>query len=216
MKTRLIKAGTKGILKKDLKEVADVLRSGGVIVYPTETVYGIGCDAENREAVLRIRHIKGREDDKPMLVLIPDKNYLYKISGKLTESADLLINAFWPGPLTLIINTGPVFPRELTGASSGLGMRVSSNKTAMQIVNEFGGYLVSTSANRSGQAPAVTGKDAYGIFSGEADIIIDAGACRGRVQSTVVDTRVNPPEIVRNGAVFHQDIDKALRGQLIK
>ncbi len=213
MKTKLIETGTEGFLKEDLEEVVRVLRSGGVIVYPTETVYGLGCDAANREAVLRIHSIKGRKDNKPFLVLIPDKNSLYQISDRVTESANFLSDAFWPGPLTLIIDIKPFFPQELTGSSSGLGVRVSSNKTAMKIVRGFGGFLVSTSANRSGQPPALTGRDAYSLFKGEVDLIVDGGECTGTaVPSTVVDTRFDPPVIVRSGAVPHKDIERVLQG----
>jgi len=211
MSAKIINA-EKDLSEKQLLIVTDTLRDGGVIIYPTETVYGFGCDAFNAESVQRIRKIKGR-DNSPFLILIPDFSWIRKISDRITESAEILSRNLWPGPLTLIVDAKPVFPEVLTGRSLGIGIRVSSSEISNQIVRKFGCPIVSTSANMTGKKPALSGADAAVLFRDQTDLIIDTGKSSKNLPSTVVDTRQYPPVIIREGAVPSEKIFGILSGK---
>jgi len=211
MNTRIYRADAR-LSDSDTAEIVEILQTGGTIVYPTETVYGIGCDALNKNAAERIRRIKGREEQKPFLVLLPNAAMLEKLADPLTPAARTLGSAFWPGPVTLIVQTAPgYFPDSVSGGCSTAGFRVTPHICAAQIVTAFSKPLVSTSANAAGEEPVYSGSDAISAFHSCVDAIIDGGVCGG-LPSTVVDTTVWPVRVLRQGAVPEEEI-KACAGE---
>ncbi len=165
------------------------LRSGGVVLFPTETVYGFGCDAADAEACARIRELKGWTTDRPMLVLAADRRQASEL-GCWTDEARAMADRFWPGPLTLILDGGE---------SPSVAVRVSPHPIATSLVRSLGRPVTSTSANRTGEPPPRTMQEA-GWFGGRGpDVLVDGGEVGGRLGSTIVDCRGDLPSLVRAG-----------------
>lgn len=189
------------ITTKELKQVAAELKAGKVIAYPTETVYGLGCDATNQAAVERIYAMKQRDESKPLLFLVSSlkmaREYLL-----FSDQARRLAKEFWPGPLTLVL---PVRPdKQAVIGLSRAGVRITSHPLALKLVRQLKGPLVSTSANPSGQPSAVSVEEVVGYFhdrSNEPDILLDGGSLPESLPSTVVDLTGPEPVVVREGAI---------------
>jgi L-threonylcarbamoyladenylate synthase len=188
-------------------QAAEILRRGGVIAYPTETLYGLGALATSREGVDRVRKIKGKNE--PMLVLVSGIEMAQKYA-RVDDRAVKLIKIFWPGPLTLIFSTDMDILAHVRGPSSGIGMRSSSDKFARELVISAGGPVISTSANRSGSAPLETGKAIEQELGPELDLIVDDGP-RSGMPSTVVDLTGPDLKIVREGALKSEEIRKVVK-----
>ncbi|MHB9029067.1 MAG: L-threonylcarbamoyladenylate synthase [Candidatus Latescibacterota bacterium] len=184
-----------------IRKAAAILRSGGVIVYPTETVYGIGCDPWNREACERILLLKRRESARTMLLLADSRKMAEETFGGLDALASRLADRFWPGPVTLIFRSLIEVPEYLRGPSGGVALRVTVHPVAAAIIHEFGKPIISTSANLSGQPPVTSGDDAVNIFGHVADMVVSGAIPPGGVPSTVVDTVSGRPELIREGAI---------------
>jgi L-threonylcarbamoyladenylate synthase len=187
-------------------EVADLLRRGGVIVYPTETVYGLGCIADDARAAERIAVIKGSHEQASFLILVHEFEMILNYAAKIPDSARVLAKAFWPGPLTLILPALPELPSLLKGPTGGVGLRVSPHPWARALVEELGVGLVSTSANLHGRPAPVSLMELDQQVGDQADLIIDGGALAG-VPSTVLDLCVEPPLLRREGAVSRAAIE---------
>jgi len=179
---------------------ADVLRRGGVVVYPTETLYGLGVDATNPLALGRLVVLKGREPGKPISVLVADETMLSELAAEVSPLARRLVRRFWPGPLTLVLPARPGVSDLLTGGTGTIGVRVSSHPVATALVVAVSRPVTSPSANPAGCAPPVTVDDARGYFGTTVDAYLDAGRLPGEPASTVVDVR-DGLRVVREGAV---------------
>ncbi len=216
-------------MSRDIRHAADVLKSGGIIVYPTETVYGIGCDPFNTDACERIQRMKGRPNPQPMLLLAHSIDQIEKITGSLGTVPMKLAHAFWPGPLTMIIRPDPAVIARYQGISrhvmsvSGqdnpagdqmtamsIAFRVTSNPVAAEIIEVFGGFITSTSANLSGQPPVSTYENALEIFSSKADIVIGDNSLLIGKPSTLVDVTTDTPLVIREGSISQTDIKKVV------
>jgi L-threonylcarbamoyladenylate synthase len=184
-----------------VREAARCIRGGGVIVYPTETVYGIGCDPWNRAAVELVQGMKRRSRERAMLLLADSRRMVEDRFGSLDPLSALLADAFWPGPLTLVIRPSVVCPDYLFGPSGGVAVRVTAHPLCAEIIREFGGPILSTSANISGQPPVVTFEDARELFGSEADMILEAREPVTGTPSTVVDATSGTIRCVREGAL---------------
>lgn len=178
-----------------------VLRDGGVIAYPTETVYGLGCDAMNLSAIERIRDLKGRDDQKPMLVLIQKQSDLPALAQNISEGADALMKMLWPGPLTLLFEATPFVPKPLVGNGGTVGVRVSPDAVCEALLAEWKKPLVSTSANPSSEPPAQSGHQVQKYFSDKIDIILDDAERNRQNPSTVVDVTGREPKVLREGSI---------------
>lgn len=194
---------------ESVSEAADILRKGGVIVYPTETVYGIGCDPWNREAVGRIFRIKRRAGGRTMLVIADSLEMAEREFGVLAGAAARLAKVFWPGPLTMIVRPAHECPDYLLGTTGGIAVRVTGDPFCRALVAEFGRPVVSTSANLSGEPAAITFREAYEKFGNEADLVIKGNAMTG-IPSTVVDMTSGNPHIMRIGAISDSRIMEAV------
>ncbi len=184
----------------------EVLKSGGVVAYPTETFYGLGVDALNREATKRIFAIKKRHPDQPLLILLPSRQALSNYVQSIPEIAVPLVDAFWPGPLTLIFPTSPALPKELCADTGPIAIRISPHPVAQALVKAFGGAITSTSANISGKASPASAQEVVEQLGEGIDLIIDGGKTAGQQPSTIVDVTVTPPRLVREGAIAFDTI----------
>jgi len=179
-----------------------ILRDGGVIAYPTETLYGLGVDPLLPPAVRRLHRIKGRQQGRPIPFLISDTAMLEELTHDILPQARVLMERYWPGPLTLIFRARPDLPPPLRSPEGTIGLRVSAHPVARGLVQALGGPLAATSANPSGGDDLVDADAIHDAFAGQVDLIIDAGSVPG-VSSTVVDVTVVPPRVVRTGMLQH-------------
>lgn len=190
-------------------QVAELLRNGGIIIYPTETVYGIGCWAQHPGAIERVTELKGISREAPFLVLIREKKQVAAFCSDIPLPAFNLIEYFWPGPLSLVMPAARDVHHRLVGASQGVGLRVSSHPLMQEILKEIEGGIVSSSANPTGEPPPVSmDKIDLGLMKA-ADLIINGGTLPGG-SSTVLDLCQSPPMIVRQGVVTVPDIERVV------
>ncbi len=192
--------------------VADVLRRGGVVAYPTETFYGLGALARDPVAVARLAAAKGRADGKPLPLLAGDRGQVDEVA-ELDPAARRLADAFWPGPLTLVLPARPGLPPEITAGTGTVGIRISGSEIARALSLGAGGALVSTSANPSGGPPPVRAADLEAALRARLDAVLDAGPAPGGQPSTVVALEGGTPRLLRAGAVPYGRILAALRSE---
>jgi L-threonylcarbamoyladenylate synthase len=184
-----------------LRAAAEAIRRGGVIAYPTETVYGLGADPFDEGAVRRVFDLKGRGAEKALILLIRGEADLSRVTAEVTETARRLMAAFWPGPLTLVLKASSGLPKALLGNGETVAVRVSSHPVAQMLTDLAGGPVTSTSANRSGQPPARSATEVASIFGEAIDLIVDGGASAGDRPSTVVDVSGATPALIRPGKI---------------
>jgi L-threonylcarbamoyladenylate synthase len=186
---------------KPLLLAAEVIQAGGIIVYPTETLYGIGCNAMHSRALQRVQDLKKRAEAKPILVLVRSKSDLLPLVREVPEAAEVLIDAFWPGPLTLVFPASDAVPPELTQGKGTIGVRVPGCAVCLRLLELAGVPITSTSANLSGDSPLDTIVSMRSVLTPGIDLYLDAGLLPPSKPSTVVDVSSSPPCVVREGAV---------------
>ncbi|MDO8700059.1 MAG: L-threonylcarbamoyladenylate synthase, partial [Deltaproteobacteria bacterium] len=178
---------TKDGRAENLTDAVAALKRGEVIVYPTETLYGLGADALNLDAVERVFQLKGRDLNNPFPVLVAHREMLGALVDEIPALAEKLMANFWPGPLTLVLPARKDVPRPLLNFSGGIGMRISSEPIATELVRALGRPLTATSANLSGLTPARTVEQARDYFSEEIRVYLDGGTLASKTGSTVVE-----------------------------
>lgn len=183
-----------------LRAATDVLRRGGVVAFPTETFYGLAAPAFDSASVRRIFALKGRPDSKPLLVLV-DSVAMAETVALVSEPARALMARYWPGALTLVLPARAIVPPEVTAGTGTLGVRVSSHPIAHGLVRAFGEPVTAPSANPSGLAAPTTADAVAAYFAAGLDLVLDGGPTAGGVPSTVLDVTVDPPAVIRQGAV---------------
>lgn len=196
--------------RADIGAAVEALRRGEVVVFPTETLYGLGADALNAAAVEKIFELKGRDPVNPIPVLVADRRMLAALVAAIPPLAEKLIERFWPGPLTIVLPAREDIPRPLVNSSGGVGVRISSSAIAAELVGKLGRPLTATSANPSGQAAARTVAEARSYFGGKIDIFIDGGELKSKTGSTVVDVRGDSLAIIRQGEIAKAELERAL------
>ncbi|MFB0506497.1 MAG: L-threonylcarbamoyladenylate synthase [Thermodesulfobacteriota bacterium] len=201
MNTRMIKVNPLDPEAEHIEEVAQVLRRGGVIGYPTETVYGLGVDAYNEEALERLFKIKGREMGKPISLLVGDLGMLEEVASRIPPLAMSLIQGYWPGALTIIFEASKTCHPILTAKSGKVGVRISPHRIAQKLLEALKRPITSTSANLSGMPSLCDPLEVYRIFRGKIDLIVNGGKTEGEGESTVIDVTVSPPRILREGII---------------
>jgi L-threonylcarbamoyladenylate synthase len=185
-----------------LRGAAGIVREGGVIAFPTETFYGLGVCPFDARAVRRIFDLKGRAfKDAPILVLIRSRADLAALVSEITPAAERLMEACWPGPLTLVFHAAEAVPSVLTAGTGTIGVRLPAHPDVQRLLEAVGGPLTGTSANYSGRPPATTAEEVERVFGVGVDAILNGGATPGGLPSTVVDTTVSPPRVIREGRV---------------
>lgn len=187
-----------------LSAAGQVIRAGGLIAYPTDTVYGLAADFRNADAIEKIYEAKDRDSRKPVAILVGSSDQLELVMQELTPGAARLAARFWPGALTLIVPRRSDLPENLSPYMT-IGVRMPNHPWALQLLRELG-PLATTSANLSGQPDAVTAQDVLRYLDGRVDLVLDGGRCPGGVPSTVVDCTSTEPRILREGALSAKQI----------
>jgi L-threonylcarbamoyladenylate synthase len=187
-----------------------VLRRGGVVALPTETVYGLAADASNPTAVARVFAIKGRPADHPLIVHIASADQLDHWARSVPETARRLAAAFWPGPLTLVLLRAAHVADAVTGGLDTVALRVPSHPLALEVLRAFGGGLAAPSANRYGRVSPTTATDVRDELGGVVDLILDGGPCGVGLESTIVDLASSTPRVLRPGAVTEAMLEDVL------
>jgi L-threonylcarbamoyladenylate synthase len=201
MKTRVIKVSPDIIAIDKIKEIVGVLREDGVIVYPTETFYGLGANGFSATAIKKVYRLKQRAPLKPHSVVISDLSMLRQIISGDPLSFQKLISEFWPGPLTIILKASSAVPNELLGQKGTIGVRLTAHPWVRTLVRQARFPITATSANISGETPISDPEKVRESFEGAVDLIVDGGETRGLLPSTVVDLSGEEPRLVREGAI---------------
>jgi len=186
---------------EECAHAAGVLRSGGLVAFPTETVYGLGADASNEQAVRRIFSVKGRPTDHPLIVHISESGDLDHWARAIPESARRVADAFWPGPLTMLLERSDSVSPTVTGGRPAVGLRVPDHAVAQQLLRVFGGGIAAPSANRFGRVSPTTAEHVVADLGGDVDLILDGGPCQIGVESTIVDFTRRVPVVLRAGGI---------------
>lgn len=192
-----------------LVQVTNLIRAGELIAFPTDTVYGVGCDPWNPAALTKLYTAKERELSKGIPILLSHMDDLQKVSAEVTEAAAILIQHFWPGPLTIIVPRHPSLPASIS-PDNNIAVRLPAHTVARKIIREVGGALATTSANRSGEPPALNGKMAWDALAGKVAAVVDGYHAYHAAASTIVDCTVTPIKIVRPGPISAQELQQAL------
>lgn len=188
---------------------ASIIRNGGLVAFPTETVYGLGANGLDGEAVNRIFEAKGRPNDNPLILHISKKSELKKLWAHIPERAIPLIETFWPGPLTLIFHKSDIVPYEVTAGLETVAVRMPSDKTARLLISKSGVPIAAPSANRSGKPSPTTAEHVLEDMNGRIPLILDGGACKYGVESTVLSL-IGEPTILRPGAVTREMLEAVI------
>jgi L-threonylcarbamoyladenylate synthase len=191
MRTQMLKATLETV-----EDVARTVRNGGLVVYPTDTVYGLGCDPFNISAVKRLISAKGSRG-KPLPILAHCLDDVERVA-ELSELARRIGERFWPGPLTLVLPKKGV-PDVVTLGATSVGVRIPDHRVTLRLVELSGGLLVGTSANKTGLPPPSTASEAYEQLRGKVDVVLDGGAAKLRASSTVLDLTGEVPKVLRKG-----------------
>lgn len=195
---------------ESLPRIAETITRGGVIAFRTDTFYGLGADPFNRSALQRIKQLKGREANKPILVVISDIDQIERLISERSRAFDLLAERFWPGALTLIGKAAPAVPDEVTAGTGTIGVRLPDDDNVRALVRACGGALTATSANPSGEAPAKNAEQVRKYFGGAIDLIVDGGEARTERPSTVIDVSGTEANLVREGVITWLEIEREL------
>jgi len=189
---------------------ANAIRKGGLVAFPTETVYGLGADALKAEAVAKIFKAKERPADNPIIVHIADKKDAYKLARSVPIKAEQLMAKFWPGPLTLILKRSNLVPDITVVGLDTVGIRMPNNKVALALIHEAGTPIAAPSANRAGKPSPTTARHVIDDLAGRIDIVLDGGSTRVGVESTVIDMTTRTPQILRPGGTPVEELRNVL------
>lgn len=210
MKTEILKVKENRIDEEGLKKAIQILKSGGLVAFPTETVYGLGGDALNTDAAHKIYSAKGRPSDNPLIVHIGDSKALKDLTLSCPEAGLKLAGAFWPGPLTLIFKKSDKVPNSTTGGLDSVAIRMPSHPVALQLLKESGIYIAAPSANVSGRPSPTNAKHVIEDMNGKIDMIIDGGKVDIGLESTIVDVTGEIPTVLRPGFITIEMLEKVV------
>lgn len=196
--------------QKNIQEAGRILKEGGLVAFPTETVYGLGGDALNPSSSGKIYAAKGRPSDNPLIVHIANMQALEKIVTQIPEAGKKLADAFWPGPLTMIFQKSSVVPKETTGGLDTVAVRMPSHKIALALIEAAGGYIAAPSANISGKPSPTLAKYVAEDMDGRIEMILDGGSIGIGLESTIVDLTDGTPTILRPGYITKEMLEKVL------
>lgn len=223
MNTIVRKVDNNNIDKSVMQEASDILHNGGMVAFPTETVYGLGADALDEKASAKIYAAKGRPSDNPLIVHISNETQLEPLVKEIPEAAKKLMNKFWPGPLTMIFNKSSLVPKGTTGGLDTVAVRMPNHPVALSLIDVSQVAIAAPSANTSGRPSPTTAQHVEEDLSGRIEMILDGGQVGIGIESTIVDVTVNPPVILRPGYITKEmlmdvigevEIDKAITGPM--
>ncbi|MCQ2551643.1 MAG: threonylcarbamoyl-AMP synthase [Clostridia bacterium] len=200
---------------EDIKEAAEIIASGGLVAFPTETVYGLGADALNAEAVGKVYAAKGRPSDNPMIVHIWNGTQLNYLTDEVTEDMELLMKAFWPGPMTMVVKRKPIVPDVTTGGLDTVGVRCPSNEVARNLIRFSRTPIAAPSANLSGKPSPTSAQHCIDDLTGRVEAVIKSGDCQFGIESTVVDMTGENPMILRPGMITKEMMEAVLHKEVL-
>jgi L-threonylcarbamoyladenylate synthase len=201
----------------DIRRAVDVLRAGGLVAFPTETVYGLGADASNPRALHRLFAVKGRPSDHPVIVHVARAAQLDDLARDVPDVAHTFAEAFWPGPLTLVVRRrNDRVAAEATGGRDTVGIRVPDHPVARALLDAFGDGIAAPSANRFGRVSPTTAQHVRDDLDGDVDIVLDGGACTVGVESTIVDVTGAEPVVLRIGAIDEEQLAQLVGKPLVR
>ena len=210
MNTIIKKIDAEQIKDDDFQQAGEILREGGLVAFPTETVYGLGADALNSQAAAKIYAAKGRPSDNPLIVHIADTEDLKRIAAKIPEKAGILAEAFWPGPLTMIFPKTDAVPYGTTGGLDTVAVRMPNHKIALELIRQSGVLIAAPSANTSGRPSPTKAEHVRKDMDGRIDMIIDGGKVGIGIESTIVDMTAEPPMILRPGYITKEMLEEKI------
>lgn len=193
-----------------IKLAAEVIRSGGLVAFPTETVYGLGANAFDENAVRRVFEAKGRPTNNPLPIQVASEDQIGPLVREIPESAIRLMREFLPGPLTIVFHASPGISDLITAGTGKIGIRVPDHPVALELIRAAGVPIVAPSANISGQPAPTTAAEVLSYLNGRVEIILDSGSARLRSASTVVDITEDPVRILRHGTISDRQVAQAL------
>ena len=199
-----------GVDEVKLRIAAKLIREGKLVAFPTETVYGLGADALNERAVRRIFEAKGRPADNPLILHIAKFSQVYELAREVPEEAKVLVERFWPGPLTIVLPRKDVVPDVTTGGLDTVAIRMPANEIALKLIELSGKPIAAPSANISGKPSPTSAEHVADDFYGKIECIIDGGETRIGVESTVIDLTEHPPVLLRPGGLPLEEIEKVI------
>lgn len=210
MNTKIIRMDEENIDMQAIAQAGNIIRNGGLVAFPTETVYGLGGDALNSSSSRKIYAAKGRPLDNPLIIHIAEMDALHKIVKKIPKPAYQLAEKYWPGPLTMIFEKSDSVPPETTGGLRTVAVRMPSNRIAKELIYASGGYVAAPSANRSGRPSPTVAKYVIEDLEGSVDMIIDGGSAEIGLESTIIDLTEDKPMILRPGYVTEEMLKQAV------
>jgi L-threonylcarbamoyladenylate synthase len=199
----------------DVAAAVAVLRAGGLVAFPTETVYGLGADAANPDAVRRVYRVKGRPAGHPLIVHVGSAAALPDWAAAVPPAAEALAAACWPGPLTLLLPRRPDVDATVAGGRDSIGLRVPAHPLALELLHAFGGGVAAPSANRFGRVSPTTAAHVRADLGDDVDLVLDGGPCTVGVESTIVDLTIDPPAVLRPGGIPVEALE-AIIGQPVR
>jgi len=208
--TRIIRVDPSRPEMESIKVAADIIRNGGTVAFPTETVYGLGADALNPEAVAKIFKAKERPPDNPIIVHICIGRDIERLAAEVPDKVAELTDRFWPGPLTIVLEASDVVPRVTTGGLDTVAIRMPSHKVALALISKSSVPIAAPSANRAGRPSPTIAEHVLDDLAGRIDLILDAGPTNVGVESTVIDMTRNPPVILRPGGTTSEELREVL------
>jgi L-threonylcarbamoyladenylate synthase len=195
-------------IERQTKQAIEILREGGIVAYPTDTVYGLGADPLNKRAVDKIYSAKKRPYNQPLPLLLADKSDLSKVASTLPDIVWKLAERFWPGGLTLVLKKSSWVPVHVTAGGDSIAVRVPNHAIPIALVQGLASPIIGTSANLSGRPSPVTAEEVREQLGEGVDLIIDGGRCPGGIESTVLDVSGKIPTLVREGAVPKEKLER--------
>lgn len=201
MSTEIYRIDPSTPAREALVAAAEAVLRGGVIAFPTDTLYGLGCSLFDVSAVEMLERLKKRDRTLAVISLIPDADQALGLASQVSPVAERLIEAYWPGPLSLIFKAAPIVPARVRGAGGTIALRCPKDALCHALLDFIGGPVVSSSANISGQPTAETAEAIVSIFGNQLDVILDGGTIAGRKPSTLVDVSGSEPRVLRRGAI---------------
>jgi len=198
------------VFKTQMVKIKRILNLGGVMAFPTDTFYGLGVTAFNRNALSRVFKIKQRPKDKPLLTLVASAYQANRMAREINHTAEILIEKLWPGPLTILFSAHPHLPSQLTANTGKIGVRQPGNEMVRKLLSGIGFPITATSANISGAENVTTAEEVEETLGTKIDLIVDGGPALGGKESTVLDVTLSPALLVREGAVTREEINAIL------
>src|SRR5256886_5674286 len=208
MTTRVRKDGGDMATDADISRAAETLRRGGLVAFPTETVYGLGADADNAGALARLYAVKGRPGEHPVIVHVGSPGQLDDWAADVSVAARRLADALWPGPLTIVVRRAARVLDAVTGGGDTVGVRVPGQPVALALLRAFGGGIAAPSANRFGHVSPTTAGDVRADLGDDVDVVLDDGPCTVGVESTIVDCTGEDLVILRPGGVTRERVEE--------